>query len=1657
MKNFLNNFKNKAILWQGLALLASLAILSVGLMFILNEKIVVTSPNSQNGAVLPDAKFYIDINGKTTLEELRKRITLTPAVAYDLTEEGGRYILQPFHPLEAGTKLDISVMSANSAEPKLFAFTVQNVLQLSSFFPADNGKKVNTATGIELEFNANNISLESIEKSVSIEPAVKGEFTFGDGRFVFYPLEPLMANTKYTVTVAQPLESETGAQLISSVQFSFVTESAEEAWGQSVFQLGGENISMNTLSTEAPIVQIYIDEEVLPSDQEISVDIYAFEGFEDYRNSLSENLMQTRYKYNSAASIDTANLSFRSAFQTVPVPIATDGDSDGRNQYRYKGRKLVLFPEALEEGWYAVELTVELGENKASQIMFLQVSDISVFYMLSGNNMLAWVNDAKSGDAIVGAEVEFTGLYRASGTTLADGTATITNGVYTEESGNMADGSIVTVTVDERTFVDGNYLYNYDHRNAEANEYMSYLFTDRPIYHTTDTIRIWGTVRPRRAETTSLTKVTLALGDNEVEAAVAPDGTFTAQLNIENMAMNYWTGLELKTGDSTLKSEYLRIEDYVKPVYVASTSTDKIIYAAYDDEEAKVTMNVSTFDGTPASSFGLEAGIYNSYIGRTLSFSKTNFITDANGEASFTASFPDNSDNSWRPYGYSYSFGNYEAESENFNVSNTIYAVHRNVMIDTNIKQNANDIEIELSTNKVTLARIKTSDDLWKKDALKGVPIARELTAELHKVYYEKYSTGKYYDFINRVTEEAYSYNRKDDIIKTLDIKTAADGTGVIKGLPKSDRESFYYVIIKTEDQNANTVETRAYLGADYGRGYNVDGNDHYVLSKQLATADIDLNKQDFDSSDGRMSELIREFKDNESVSFALEKNDEPITKFKGHILYTVVQGDYASTAVTDSAQFTLPFNERYVPNYIITGAYFDGEHIYALEDRYMYFNPEARELEVTLTTDKKSYSPADTMEVTATVKNKATGQLAADTAVVLSVVDEAVFALEEQSIDILSSLYTGVYYPTIQKYTSYVQQQYGGGGEKGGGGGDDSMRADFKDTAFFAAQRTNANGTVTFNAKLPDNITDWRLSTLAVTPNGRAGSTRANVKATKDYFVMPIVPSAALVGDTVTIGLRSAGTSVKDTDEVKYSVTVNGDGIRKAEEIHSTVKGYDFVSFEGLTEGEYTVTIAGECKDKKDAIRLPFSVIESGLEVSLVKTVELKNGIDIKPLYYPVNIAVYDKNYKFYSRVLSNIHKGGARTDMRMAGRYAAQLFSEQNVIWHDETALRDDLADVTQRSGTFSLFPYSSPDIEFTVRALLAMPELLKKGELEQITTSDAEWLTGAKSAYYLANALAGKALPQGLQKMAETDPTLTYIDRMYIATALAVAGDKAGAEACYNTFVKAKLSERTAVSGEKAYFIKLQGEKASLTDCTAAASMLATVLHKPEAEGLVRYLIENPSQYETYLLEQMMYLTNFAMPNSSGAKISYSKDGKEITKELNGITYISLTKKQLEEANFKVLAGDVYADIFYIGTPKQTANDTKKLIGVTKKLEPIGGEFKVGALVKVTITPSFDGLDKTMGENSIVIDDYIPTGMRYEGYAGRTGETGNHWYIRSRQGQRVKFNSWDFNNTVSSSIVYYVRCAAQGNYIVESSYVNSAYDSTWGASKRSEVKIS
>ena len=118
-----------------------------------------------------------------------------------------------------------------------------------------------------------------------------------------------------------------------------------------------------------------------------------------------------------------------------------------------------------------------------------------------------------------------------------------------------------------------------------------------------------------------------------------------------------------------------------------------------------------------------------------------------------------------------------------------------------------------------------------------------------------------------------------------------------------------------------------------------------------------------------------------------------------GRVLYTLLQDRVIEQGVYGKENQTLTMKEEYLPNAKVFGAYFDGRHVYQVEDYSIAYRYDERKLSIEITTDADSYRPGEEVTASFAVKN-ATGQPVPQARLCVGVVDEAVFAVQPQEVD---------------------------------------------------------------------------------------------------------------------------------------------------------------------------------------------------------------------------------------------------------------------------------------------------------------------------------------------------------------------------------------------------------------------------------------------------------------------------------------------------------------------------------------------------------------------------------------------------------------------------------------------------------------------------------
>ncbi len=221
---------------------------------------------------------------------------------------------------------------------------------------------------------------------------------------------------------------------------------------------------------------------------------------------------------------------------------------------------------------------------------------------------------------------------------------------------------------------------------------------------------------------------------------------------------------------------------------------------------------------------------------------------------------------------------------------------------------------------------------------------------------------------------------------------------------------------------------------------------------------------------------------------------------------------------------------------------------------------PEVKRLEVQVQPLKPEYRPGDTARVRLRVRDaRGAGQRSE---VTLWAVDEGVLALTgyktPDPIDLIYKprglgLHLASDLVTVAPQVLAEAVTIKGEGSPGGGGGlgaAEVLRSRFKSTAFFIGSVvTDAEGSAVATAKLPDNLTTFRVMAVAVTAGDRYGSGRSALLVTRPLLARPALPRFLRRNDEFTAGVvvnqRAGGTPTVSVGAVASGVVLNGNPAR--------------------------------------------------------------------------------------------------------------------------------------------------------------------------------------------------------------------------------------------------------------------------------------------------------------------------------------------------------------------------------------------------------------------------------------------------------------------------------------------------------------------------------
>ncbi|NLO38689.1 MAG: hypothetical protein GX115_04335 [Ruminiclostridium sp.] len=1566
-----------------------------------------------------------------TAQELTNKITITPQTAFTVKQgSSGEFLLQP-SVLRPNQIYSISFSDAEEGISYSWAFQTRKEFFVVRTLPRDQATYVPVDTGIEIYFSQN--VQNDLSSWFEITPAASGRFEIHKGTVAFVPDNPLAYDTIYTVKVKKGYAAN-AMELKEDTIFSFQTEPAYSGSGDSGYSCEYFEYCRrvyNFYPYEQPLLSVYTN---IERTQPVEFSLYRYGSEEDFKEDIyaQDDRPFWCVHYDKPISIEGKELVLSTKTNFL------EGEES------YYGTKYLEIPQTLPEGHYVAVIKKDDQERYA----MVQINSLAVYVGAAENKTIGLVYESETALPVEGAKVVFDNFTLQTG---KDGLAVSDNVVFTEDSFQTKNYAIQRQGHPSYFFTIGgsyysSYYYYYDSYYGISDNfrydgiqdlYWGYLFTDRDMYMPSDTVNIWGMLADKDGnKAPDKVRIVLSRGYSwyygtedydlidETEVQLTGTNTFQASFSYKDISQGNYS-LEVFSGDKRLLSKSFNVNKYAKPIYTLSTSvSEKNIMLG---DKVEFTLETKFFEGTPVNGMNFDYHIPSNQ-GNSSSGMLT---TDDNGRAGLILE-PDEYDNTWYPYSTYVHVSNSDTEETPVNAHESFTVFPRDTMlrVKSDVRENAtNDQKIQMvdiSTNRINIDGIRNKEWYSSEEYIND-PADIHVEVELHETWYTKTQTGTYYNYITKKTYPQYRYDRHVNLLQTIQLNTI-DGKASFEFT--REEEKGYHAILRCVDSKGREIVQEEYF-------YRYSYPDDYDNWRNIDSYHLESDQHSYSVND--------------KATLSLYNSETPVVREENKkVLFMLYRKGLLEYEITDEPTWQVSFLESYIPNAGVMAVYFNGKSFKSSTMKPLSFDYEDRKLNITVTPNKPQYRPGETAILDFEVTDPSGKPRKAE--ILFSIVDEAFFALCDQSVDILYSLYNqnvslgynGESIPhtnTLEDYDSFD------GAECGEGGDEESVnvRSDFRDTAKFESVMSDDNGRGQIMVMLPDNLTQWRVTYLGITEDLYAGDGTTPVNARLPYFVNTVFHDMFIAGDKPVLQMCSFGTEIKDDAKVEYTVRIEKDGeLWKETSASAPANQRASVQLDALPEGSYTYTVIGKYKDYEDAIALPFEVYPGFVEQTLTEYQTLADSTVFPETKWPAKVYFINENVKpYWNELLELAYSWNNRIDSIVVRKQAKKLLQE----FFQDSGVRDwgqeyDISSYQLDNGGIALLPYDSADPVLTAKICSLNDsdfdyDLMVK-YFNGVMYDDSATSTHIAASYWGLACLREPVLLE-LNELAKT-PDLKLIDKLYIALAYAYAGDIDTANSMYREMVKSYMKEDSL----RAY-ITMEDEgydSDDIQEATSLCALLAQKVNGAERDKLFEFV---KNMYTTDILTGAIRL-NYIKSNLKNLNLessfTWELDGKKETVTIKGRDTYSmfLTAEKLKNIRFSNVKGKVTVSAVYSAPIGEVATIDNR-ISITRTYSDRNGNTKTtfdpSEYIKVTLNIQFD---PTAPSGRYMVEDYLPASLKHV-YSRNVdvewgSDTWGMWYPHEISGQKVSFCIYHRNDDKSpvKTISYFARVNNYGEYTAD-----------------------
>lgn len=937
----------------------------------------------ESGVLSNNSEFIIKTEGKNVdIQDVQKSLYIEPALEYTIekTSNPKEYKLKFKQNIPDNTILKLQYVK-NKITQNSWAYQTSNKLSITRTYPYNDSSDVSKNTVIDIEFSY--ASTKNVESNVEIAPNVDGNWTHIGSIWRFTPNKELEEN-KYRVKVKKGIKAENEV-LDEEYEFKFyVGESKSDS-------ISYRSISLDGILTLKPDENGKI---IYNSDNDTNLDINNIE------IKKFDNIRDFEYY------VENKNYTYANEYKTYKAKKLEQMEEN------VDFRKCIELQSTLPKGFYVAILKSNSGKELCN--IPIQVSEFSAYSMVTERDALLWV--AKEKDLAKGIEVEYLGK------TLK----TNNQGVVKFEDITDNSKKVKYAKIQNELLIG---LVNYTHENYPN----AYIYTDRPLYKSTDTINIWGFVPKSLFYEDVENEFYVELGEEgKKKINLEENGNFVYKIDLKNHLNSEYTEIKLYYKNKVIGTRYISIQNYELQNYNFEVINNKKYGIAGTNYDFDVKVTHLTGLNVPNKKVTIKYG-----DGKLETKS-----TDEYGIAHFSV-YLENEENSFDPH---IDFNTIEI----FNGDENEYEKSSNYINFGVLKRDVyGKFTQEEDIYKLNIYKLDQTKDIsisYDANELYNGEYETEVQVNLVEEVNERFIDYYEYDEYKKENVPVYRYNNyigNEKVIKTVKstnglIEVKKEELGELK--KENENKSYSYTLeFIYKDQSGKQTKNTAYYYEKSESGYYINSIEEGDRNESSDYSDYESKNELAEEYDLYRYYLYCEGYDienkkyhiGENIALKLREANKAEIKNEGKLLNVVFKENISKVDITTENTINYKFEESDFPGVKIVSSYFKDGKFYRMPPRYFDFNEELKKVNIEIKPDKQNYKPGETVNIELKATSNGTP---VKTDINISAVNEAVFSLEEDNLDLLEQIYTCKPYP-IYTHSTYYDNIFISQGGAGGGG----------------------------------------------------------------------------------------------------------------------------------------------------------------------------------------------------------------------------------------------------------------------------------------------------------------------------------------------------------------------------------------------------------------------------------------------------------------------------------------------------------------------------------------------------------------------------------------------------------------------------------------------